>query len=297
MSDDKNIGQIIGSEVVEDAVGRQYHIDLAPGEVAETIFLVGDPARAKKVSEHFNTVSLSRHNREFISFTGTIHGYDSHDIPVTTISTGIGSDNVEICMIELSRIISENNRAIIIRLGSCGGLQDYTKVGDLVVSTAAIRLENTSDFFVEPCYPAVAHHEVVLALSSACQKLGFQYHIGLTASSSGFYGAQGRKIEKFPLRFPELPDQLRARRVLNFEMESSALFTLAQLWGVRSGTICAVYVNRFTGNFISPEQKIIAEQHCIKAGLEAARFLHWMDKKKGSNRYWALKSPDNSSRK
>lgn len=296
MSDDKDIGKILGSEVVENAVGRQYHIDLAPGEVANTIFLVGDPKRAKKVSKHFNTVTLSRHNREFLSYTGIISSHDDQDIPVTVLSTGIGTDNVEICMIELSRIVPDAVSCII-RIGSSGGLQDYTRVGDLVVSTGSVRLENTSDFFVDSGYPALAHHEIVLALSSACQELSFQYHVGLTASASGFYGAQGRNIEQFPLRFPKLPDYLRKRRVLNFEMESSVLFTLAQLWGVRSGTICAVYANRFTGDFISPEQKIVAEEHCIKAGLEAARLIHRMDKINGSNRYWTIKSLDNSSKK
>ncbi|MFW9992632.1 MAG: nucleoside phosphorylase [Candidatus Odinarchaeota archaeon] len=290
MNDDKNIGQITGSEIVEDTIGRQYHIDLAPGEVAGTVFLVGDPARAKKVSEHFDTVTLSRHNREFLSFTGTITGFHGRSIPVTVLSTGIGTDNVEICMVELSRITPDT--VTLIRLGSCGGLQDHTRVGDLVISTGAVRLENTSLFFVDSGYPAVAHHEVVLALTGACQKLGFKYHVGLTAAASGFYGAQGRKIEKFPLKFPDLPDQLRKRKVLNFEMESSTLFTLSQLWGIRSGTICTVYANRFTGDFITPELKVSAEDNCIKAGLEAGRILQWMDGNKKSSKYWAPELPD-----
>ncbi|MHA1448559.1 MAG: nucleoside phosphorylase, partial [Candidatus Hodarchaeales archaeon] len=239
--------------------------------------------RAKKVAEQFDEIQSSRKNREFHSFTGSVKGYGNDNLPLTVISTGIGNDNIEICLIELSRI---TKNPVVIRIGSCGGLQDFIGVGDLVVSTGSVRLENTSLFFVESGYPAVAHHEIVLAMITACQRLGTRYHAGLTAAGSGFYGAQGRKIEKFPLRYPELPNLLRERNVLNFEMESSTLFTLAQLWGIRAGTVCAVYANRFTDEFISPEQKVTAERTCINAGIETAKILQWMDMQKGTEKYW-----------
>jgi uridine phosphorylase len=163
-------------------------------------------------------------------------------------------------------------------------------VGDLVISTGAVRLENTSTFFVTEGYPAVAHYETVLALVSAAEQLGYPYHIGLTASASGFYGAQGRKIPGIPLRNPGLQEEMAQANVANFEMESSTLFTLCTLKGVRAGTVCAVYASRPHDKFIDPELKSKAEEACIKTGLEAFKILDKMDRAKRArnNKYWHL---------
>ncbi|MFX1250267.1 MAG: nucleoside phosphorylase [Promethearchaeota archaeon] len=266
---------------VSDEEGRQYHIDLAPGEVAPYIIIVGDPNRATKISKLLTTIQLERKNREFWSYTGEYQG-----TPITVLSTGIGTDNVEIAMIELAQIVQ--TAPTIVRVGSCGALQDYIELGDLIVSTGAVRLENTSLFFVDSGYSAIAHYEIVLALSEACERLNFPYHQGLTASASGFYGAQGRDIPGFPLRYADLPERLRERNVLNFEMESSTLFTLGSLQNIRTGTICAVYANRFTNKFIASEQKHQAEVNVIRAGLEACKILAQMDEVKKAHNlsYW-----------
>ncbi|MHA2362778.1 MAG: nucleoside phosphorylase [Candidatus Hodarchaeales archaeon] len=273
---------ILNSEVVEDTEKRQYHIALAPGEIAPTIILVGDPARAKKVSDFFDEIHLSRSNREFITYTGLYQ-----DTPISVIATGIGSSNVEIAVIELSHITS--TPLSLIRVGTCGGLPSYINVGDLVISTGSVRLEDTSLYFVDSCFPAVAHYEIISALIKASEDLNdVNYHLGLTASASGFYGAQGREIPNFPINDKSIPDKLQARNVLNFEMESSTLFTLATLAGYRAGTVCTVYANRTHNTFIPAEHKDGAEKLAILCGLNAAVVLKQMDKMKKEHnlKYW-----------
>lgn len=268
------------AEIVKDKEGRQYHINLAPGELAEYILLVGDPARAHKVSKFFDKIELKRENREFITYTGYVG-----DVRLSVMSTGIGTDNIEIVFIESSQI---TKNPTFIRVGSSGGLQEYTKCGDLVISTGSVRFENTSLYFVPEGYPAAAHFEVVQALIEAAERLNVIYHVGLTVTASGFYGAQGRHVPGFPLRFPNLTEELAQRNVLNFEMESSALFTLATLRGVRAGMVCAVYANRPRNEFISLTEKPKAEERAIKTGIEAVKILSKMDalKKKLNIKYW-----------
>jgi uridine phosphorylase len=271
---------IVSAEIVKTEEGRQYHINLAPGEVAENILLCGEPARAQRTSKFFERIELKMQNREFLTYTGYYNGNK-----ISVMSTGIGTDNIEIALIEIFQI---TQCPTIIRIGSCGALQPEIDVGDLVISTGAVRLENTSSFFVDNGYPAIAHYEVMLALITAAEKMGYKYHIGITASASGFYGAQGREIPGIPLQYPNLQDDLTKRNVANFEMESSTLFILAALKKIRAGTVCAVYANRPHNKFIKTSEKLIAEEKCIKTGLEAFTILNKMDaeKKTKKKKYW-----------
>lgn len=263
---------IEGATIVKTATGRQYHIDVAPGEAAPYILLCGDPARAEKVSSRFDKIEYRRSNREYLTFTGIYRG-----VPISVMGTGIGCDNMEIAVIELLQCMPH---ATLIRIGSCGGLQPETGLGDLVISTGAVRLENTSTFFVPEGYPAIAHHEVVLALIEACKSLSVKFHLGITATASGFYGAQGRNIPGFPPRYPSLLDDLARIGVMNFEMETSTLLTLASLAKIRAGTVCAIYANRAHDSFIPADCKEKAELDCIHAGLAAAEWLYRLDKKR-----------------
>lgn len=254
------------AEVVRSSKGRQYHIGLRPGDVAPTILLCGDPGRAHKVArKFFDSVRLERSEREFVTFTGRYKG-----LPLSVMSTGIGPDNTEIAVIELCQIV---RRPTLIRIGSSGALPGNVRLGDLVISTGAVRLENTSTFFVPEGYPAIAHHEVVGALLAAAEELGLRHHLGLTASAPGFYGAQARKVPGFSPRFPGLPKDLERLGVVNFEMETSALFILAQLARARSGAVCAVYASRSHNRFVNSAQKRDAEERCIRVGLRAAEIL------------------------
>jgi uridine phosphorylase len=247
-------------------MARQYHIDLKEGEVASNVLLCGDYSRADKVARHFDTIKIKRRNREFVTYTGNYK-----KMPVTVMGTGIGPANTEIALVEISQIAKNLN---IIRVGSCGGLQKNTELGDLVISTAALRLENTSLFFVPEGYPAVAHYEVVQALAEAAGDLKHKHHIGLTATAPGFYAAQGRSVNGFPILTADMTKYFSKIGILNFEMETSTLLTLAQLKNYRAGSICTVYVNRYKYRIISEEAKKQAEERCIKTALNALEILN-----------------------
>jgi len=259
------------SEIVSNSEGRQYHINLAPGELAEYVILCGDPARSHRAGQLLNSVKIKRANREFVTYTG-----NWKELTVSVLSTGIGTDNIEIAVVEAIQLYS-TKKPTFIRVGSSGGLRSEVALGDLVISSGAVRLENTSTFFVDDGYPAVANHEVILALLMAADSMGFRYHVGLTASASGFYGAQGRDTPNFQPKDPKLPEKLANQNVLNFEMESSTLFTLGSLADIRAGTVCAVYANRSRCTFIKETDKLIAEENCLITGLEALRILAKMD--------------------
>ena len=251
---------------------RQYHIDLGPGELAEYLLLPGDPDRTSRIAQMLDDVELERRHREFASVTGTYRGQR-----VSIVSTGIGTDNVEIAMAE---ILAITNRPTIIRVGSCGGLQPEMGLGDLVISTGAVRLETTTSWFVHDGYPAVADYEAVVALIEAAERLGHRYHVGLTATAPGFYGAQGRPIPQLPIRYPDLAEDMARQRVMNFEMEASALLVLAGLARCRAGVVCAVYAQRSTGDFVTGDAKDAAEAACVATGLESLRILADMDRRK-----------------
>ncbi|TPV92903.1 MAG: nucleoside phosphorylase [Myxococcales bacterium FL481] len=268
----------LSAERVQTADGRQYHIDLAPGDVAPSILLVGDPARAEKVAARFERIDLHRAHREYATFTGTFR-----DLPVTVIGTGMGAASTEIAVIELAQCV---DHPVMIRCGSSGGLQPSLALGDLVVTQAAYRLEESSLAFVGAGYPAFAHHEVVLALVTGAERSDSPYQLGITATASGFYAAQGRDILGFPPRDREIVDRLVTEGVMNLEMESSCLLTLASLRGFRAGAVCAVYATRHDNRFIGHEARRTAENRCIDTGLQALVTLRQMDEARGNRRYW-----------
>lgn len=248
---------------------RQYHVDLAPGEVAEHILLPGDPDRTDRIATMLDDVEVHRRHREFNSVTGTWKG-----LRISVVATGIGTDNVEIVVAEL---LALTQRPTFIRIGSCGVLQDDIALGDLVITSGAVRLEATTKYFVHEAYPAVADYMAVAALVEAAASLGHPAHVGITATAPGFYGAQGRPIPQLPIRFPGLADEMAAQKVLNFEMEASALLVLAGLAGCRAGVVCAAYAQRTTGLFLEGDARPRAELACIETGLEALRILAAME--------------------
>ena len=251
---------------------RQYHIGLGPGELAEYILLPGDPERTAKIARLLDNVELERQHREFASVTGTYRGQR-----VSIVSTGIGTDNVEIVVAE---ILAITLHPTFIRVGSCGGLQPEMALGDLVISTGAVRLETTTSWYVHDGYPAVADYEAVLALIEAAERLGKRYHVGVTATAPGFFGAQGRPIPQLPIRYPDLADDMARQRVMNFEMEASALLVLAGLARCRAGVVCAVYAQRTTGDFVTGAAKDAAEAACVETGLESLQILAGIDRRK-----------------
>jgi uridine phosphorylase len=251
---------------------RQYHIGVGPGDLADYILLPGDQDRVEIVASHFDTVELRHRHREFATATGMYRG-----MRVSCVSTGIGTDNVEIV---LSEILAITGKPTLIRIGSCGALQPGMEVGDLVISTGSLRLETTTSWFVHEGYPAVAHYEAVLALEEAATRLGYRHHMGLAATAPGFYGAQGRPIPHLPIRYPDLAEEIARQGILNFEMEASALLVLAGLGGCRAGVVCAVYANRRTGQFAEGDVRTQAEAAVVATGLESLVVLAEIDRQK-----------------
>jgi len=251
---------------------RQYHIGLGRGDLAEYILLPGDPDRTARIATRLDSIELERRNREFATVTGSYRGQ-----PVSVVSTGIGTDNVEIVVAE---ILAITERPTFIRVGSCGSLQPEIGLGELVITSGAVRLEATTSFFVHDGYPAVADYEAVVALVEAADRLGHRAHVGVTATAPGFFGAQGRPIPQLPIRFPDLAEEMARQRVLNFEMEASALFVLAGLARCRAGVVCAVYAQRSTGDFVTGDEKERAEAACVETGLEGLLILAEMDRQK-----------------
>jgi uridine phosphorylase len=264
------------------ADNRQYHIGLRAGEVAPSILLVGDPTRARRVVEaHFESYGEPICEREFVTYTGVYRGR-----PMSVMGTGMGAANTEIAVIELCQCFEDPTKIAIVRSGSCGGLQPHLGLGDLVITQAAYRLEETTLAFVGPGYPASAHPEAVISLLWAAEELGARHHLGITATAPGFYGAQGRDQPGFPARDTHVEATLARQGVTNLEMETSALLTLSTLRGFRAGAVCAVYANRVHDTFIAHEDKGPAETRCVEVALRSLDRLAQLAELRGDRPCW-----------
>jgi uridine phosphorylase len=253
---------------------RQYHIALGPGELADLILLPGDPDRIARIAERLDSIEVQRQHREFVSVTGMHRGRR-----VSAVATGIGTDNVEIVIAEILAIVE---RPTFVRIGSSGALQPGIDIGDLVITTGAVRLETTTSWYVHEGYPAVADAQVVLALVEAAARLGIPAHVGITATAPGFYGPQGRPIPRLPIRYPDLADEMARQGILNFEMEASAVLVLAGLAGCRAGAVCGVFAQRARGEFADADARARTEAATIDIGLEALAVLSEMDRQRES---------------
>ncbi|MCU0505635.1 MAG: nucleoside phosphorylase [Chloroflexi bacterium] len=251
---------------------RQYHIDLGPGELAEYILLPGDPDRIARIAERMDSVEVERRHREFVSVTGTHRGHR-----VSAVATGIGTDNVEIVIAEILALVP---RPTFLRIGSSGALRPEIEIGDLIITTGAVRLETTTSWYVHEGFPAVADPQLVLALIEAAHRLGLPAHVGITATAPGFFGAQGRPIPQLPIRYPDLADEMRRQGVLNFEMEASAVLVLAGLAGCRAGAVCGVFAQRARGEFADADARRMTEARTIDIGLEALAVVAEMDRQR-----------------
>ncbi|WP_336135744.1 nucleoside phosphorylase [Natronomonas amylolytica] len=240
----------------------QYHIELADGDVDGPVLLPGDPDRIKVIADYWDGYEEQARHREYRTLGGS---YDGE--PVSVTSTGIGSPSTAIAVEELARVGAET----FIRVGSCGAIQEEVDIGDLVITTSAVRQEGTSDEYVREDYPAAAHDEVVTALVTAAERLGYDYHLGVTCSTDSFYAGQSRPgFEEF--RAAGAEDRIEALQeagVLNFEMEASAILTLANIYGLRAGAVCTAYANRVTGEFRTEGEGKAAETASLAAAILA----------------------------
>ena len=240
----------------------QYHLEVGPGDVADAVLLPGDPERVDTVTALWDDHEAVASHREYYTATGS---YD--DTPISVTSTGIGSPSATIAVEELARVGVDT----MIRVGSCGAIQPAVDVGDLVITTGAVRQEGTSDEYVRGDYPATADGEVVSALVAAAERLGHTYHTGITMSADSFYAGQGRPgFEGFEAAGSDaLVAELQAANVTNVEMEASAILTVASVYGLRAGAVCSVYANRTTGEFRTEGESRAAETASLAVALLA----------------------------
>ncbi|WP_461863616.1 uridine phosphorylase [Thermococcus sp.] len=256
--------------------GYQYHIACRPGDVARYVLLPGDPERVPKISSLWDEAEEIAFHREYRTHTGKYKG-----VQISVTSTGIGGPSSAIAVEELAAIGADT----FIRVGSTGAIQPGMEIGDLIIARAAVRLEGTSKQYVRVEYPAAADLEVTLALIEAAESLGVRYHLGITASTDSFYLGQGRPGLKgyFPSFAKNILDDLRQANVTNFEMEAATLFTLASIYGLRAGCVCAVFANRVTNEFGKA-----GEKEAALVASEAVKILAEWDeeKEKAGKKVW-----------
>lgn len=245
--------------------GRIYH--LRASRVNPYVLLPGDPDRVPLIASKWDEVTERNESREYRTYLGTYRG-----APVTATSSGIGGPAASIAMDELAMIGART----IIRVGTTGSLWASVKVGDLVITRGAYRLDGASSNYAPLGYPAAPHPDVLNALVLAAESLGVKYHVGLTATTDTFYVGQGRPGFNgyLPPGGAELLGRLRGLNVVNLEMEASIVLTVANVYGLRAGAIMAVIANRETNEF-DPHAGIEDE---ASVANEAVRLLkEWDD--------------------
>lgn len=280
------------SELILNSRGAIYHLDVRPEELADTIIIVGDPDRVKKVSKHFDKIEVTNQHREFITHTGYIGNKK-----LSVLSTGIGPDNIDIVMNELDALanIDFSTRAIkeqlsslnIIRMGTCGSLQADINVDEMVAGTHGLGVDNLLNFYrLEPneeeknlLQQFVSHTQLTSQIVNPYISAGSvhllkhfvnNYHQGITVTCPGFYGPQGRVL-RLGLRQPDFIDALTkfrfgAHRISNFEMETSAIYGLGKLLGHQCLSLNVIVANRILKKFSKDSN--LAVENLIKKSLE-----------------------------
>jgi uridine phosphorylase len=269
------MSKIAESELILNNRGAVYHLDVHPDEIAHTIFTVGDPARVNQITKHFDTIEHKRAYREFITHTGYVGKKR-----ISVVSSGIGTDNIDIVLNELDALVNIdfNTRTInphpvslkIIRIGTCGSLQNDIPVDGLVASTHGLGIDNLLNFYRhEPSHEEneilqafvtqtqIHNHITLPYISSGAPSIIKHfvkgYHHGITVSCPGFYGPQGR-ILRLGLSQPNLVAKFSGfnignHRICNFEMETSGIYGLGKLLGHHCLSLNVVVANRITRQF------------------------------------------------
>lgn len=265
---------LVESELILNSDGSIYHLNLLPDDIADTILLVGDPDRVEEVSRYFDKIEIRKQKREFITHTGFIGNKR-----LTCISTGIGTDNIDIVLTELDALVnidlssrnikSQLTSLNIIRIGTCGSLQKDIEVDSLLVSEYGIGLDGLLGFynfetspedekFLEPIIPIVKNLGIhpVIAKGSDILLNGIAKDLrkGVTLTNCGFYGPQGRSVRISP-KDKNYIDELSAielpggRKFTNMEMETSGIYGMSKLLGHQALSCNAILANRVTGTF------------------------------------------------
>lgn len=248
---------------------KQYHIGLGAEDIGKYVILPGDPKRCEKIAAHFDDAKLVGDNREYITYTGYLNGEK-----VSVTSTGIGGPSAAIAMEELTKIGAHT----FIRVGTCGGMQKNIKSGDIVIANAAIRAEGTSKEYAPIEFPAVSTFEITSALKNASNKLDLTSHVGVVQCKDSFYGQH--EPDKMPISY-ELENKWNAwlkMGTLASEMESAALFTVANYLGVKAGSCFLVVANQEREKKGLANPVVHDTEMAIKVAVEALKELIYLDK-------------------
>ena len=269
------IDKLSASELVLNADGSVYHLNLLPEDIADKIILVGDPDRVPKVSQFFDKVEIKKNKREFYTHTGVLRGER-----ISVLSTGIGTENIDIVMNELDALVnidlnnkefhSEKKSLQVFRLGTCGSVNPDIEVDNMLVSENVVGLDGLlhfysdyhfendfskkflSDFPYDNIKPMLYFGECSSELKNLYKDAKY---FGNTATFPGFYAPQGRQLRLRALddKFLEVLNELG---ISNFEMETSAIYGLAKLLGHRAITVNCVIANRRRGEFSADHHKV-----------------------------------------
>ena len=243
---------------------RQYHIGLKERDVGKYVILPGDPKRCKKIAQYFENPQLVADNREYVTYTGYLDGEK-----VSVTSTGIGGPSAAIAMEELVKVGATH----FIRVGTCGGIDINVKGGDVVVATAAIRMEGTSKEYAPIEFPAVANLEITNALVDSAKQLGYTCHTGVVQCKDSFYGQHS--ADKMPVSY-ELQNKWEAWKKLGClasEMESAALFIVASYLGVKVGSVFLTVANQEREKQNLENPVVHDTEKAIKTAIEAIKKL------------------------
>ena len=255
----------------EDA-DRQYHIQVAKGEVGRYVILPGDPNRCKKIAQYFDDPVLVADNREYVTYTGTLDG-----VKVSVTSTGIGGPSASIAMEELYRCGADT----FVRIGTCGGMQPEVKSGDIVVATGAIRMEGTSKEYAPIEFPAVANLEVINALVEGAKKEGCEFHTGVVQCKDAFYGQHEPETKPVSYELMNKWEAWKRMGCLASEMESAAIFIVGSTLRVRTGTVLLVMANQERAKQGLSNPVVHDTDAPIRTAIEAIRALIREDRKSG----------------
>ena len=278
------MNKIPDSELILNPDGSIFHLHLLPHQISDIILLVGDPGRVEMVSKNFDQIEYKVQNREFATHTGTFN-----NTKVSVVSTGIGTDNIDIVINELDALVNidlkervqkkEHTKLKLIRIGTSGALQEYIPVDSFVLSQFGLGMDGLLHFykhhfkeeeeilneFIQQTGWAAPLNTPYLVKGSTelFEKLKDGMHSGITATACGFYGPQGRRL-RLDMAIDGLNEKLTAfhfkdHKVTNFEMETSALFGLSKLLGHEAITACAIIANRIKKEY-SKDYKVTVDK-------------------------------------
>lgn len=281
------MSRIADTDLILNADGSAYHLNLLPGDVADTVITVGDPDRVGEVSKHFDRVELKKGKREFITHTGYLGAKR-----ITVISTGIGTDNIDIVLNELdalvnidfkTRLVNRDLRSLnIIRIGTSGAVQADIPVGSLLASSAAFGLDTLMHYYHQKyshgeqalleAFKKVlpANHRLDPYIASAGQQLlpalANNLPQGITITAPGFYAPQARQV-RARASMPELMEHIQmfeydGQRITNLEMETAGIYGLAASLGHQAISFNVILANRATQVF-SKKPGVVMERFII----------------------------------